>query len=61
VKEVNCAEVGYFPDCDVTMQGQDEGELMARAGEHARQVHGLTEADFTDERVDAIRRHIHDV
>ncbi len=60
MKRVSCAEVGYFPDCNHVLQGEDEAEIMQLAGEHARSVHGLTEADFTEERVETIRRHIKD-
>ena len=60
MKQVSCAEVGYFPDCDHVLRGADEDEVMRSAGEHAGTVHGLTEGDFTEERIAAIRGHIHD-
>lgn len=61
MKEIRCAEVGFFPDCQGVMRGEDEKEVMAAAAEHGRTVHGMTDADFTDENVEIIRSHIEDV
>jgi predicted small metal-binding protein len=61
VKEIRCSEVGFFPDCQGVMRGEDEEEVMAAAAEHGRTVHGMTDADFTDENVEIIRSHIRDV
>jgi predicted small metal-binding protein len=58
VKEIRCAEVGFFPDCDGVMRGESDEEVMAKAAEHGREVHGMTDADFTDENVEKIRQHI---
>ena len=43
------------------MRGEDEEEVMAAAAEHGRTVHGMTDADFTDENVEIIRSHIRDM
>ena len=61
MKEISCAEVGFFPDCDGVMQGASEDEAMAAAAEHGRGVHGMSDTDFTDENVAIIRAHIKDV
>ena len=52
MKEIRCAEVGFFPDCQGVMRGEDEEEVMAAAAEHGRTVQGMTDADFTDETVE---------
>jgi predicted small metal-binding protein len=61
MKEIRCAEVGFFPDCVGVMRGTSDEEAMAAAAEHGRGVHGMTDADFTDEKVAIIRSHIKDV
>jgi predicted small metal-binding protein len=61
MKEIRCAEVGFFPDCPGVMRGASDEEAMAAAAEHGRSVHGMTDADFTDENVTVIRSHINDV
>ena len=58
MKEIRCAEVGFFPDCDGVMRGQTEEEVMAEAADHGREVHGMTDDDFPDENVEKIREHI---
>lgn len=54
-KEIRCSEVGFFPDCEGVMRGESEEEVMAAAAQHGREVHGMTDADFTNERVEIIR------
>jgi predicted small metal-binding protein len=61
MKEISCAEVGFFPDCTDVMHGASDEEAIAAAAEHGRGVHGMTDADFTDENVAIIRTHIKDV
>ena len=61
MKEIRCAEVGFFPDCKGVMRGEDEEEVMAAAAEHGRTVHDMADADFTDENVEIIRSHIREV
>jgi predicted small metal-binding protein len=61
MKEIRCSEVGFFPDCQGVMRGEDQAEVMVAAAEHGRTVHGMTNADFTDENVEIIRSHIRDV
>ena len=58
MKEIRCAEVGFFPDCEGVMRGENEDEVMAAAAEHGRTVHGMTDEDFTDENVEIIRSRI---
>jgi predicted small metal-binding protein len=61
MKEIRCAEVGFFPDCAGVMQGETEEEVMAAATKHGKEVHGMTDADFTPEAVEQVRSHIRDV
>ena len=58
MKEIRCAEVGFFPDCDGVIRGETDEEVMAKAAEHGREVHGMTDADFTDENIEKIRQQI---
>lgn len=49
-KELHCNDV--MPGCDFVAQGKDDGEVMAKAAEHARQKHGMNEIDKeTEEKV----------
>ncbi len=61
MKEIRCAEVGFFPDCAGVMRGETEEEVMAAAAKHGREVHDMTDADLTDENVEKIREHIREV
>ena len=61
MKEIRCAEVGFFPDCQGVMRGEDEEEVMAAAAEHGRTVHDMADADFKEENVEIIRSHIREV
>jgi predicted small metal-binding protein len=56
MKELRCADAGF--ECEAVIQGEDEQEVMSKAAEHAREVHGLTEMD--DETGQQIRQLIHD-
>ena len=56
MKELRCADAGF--DCDAVIQGADEQEVMAKAGEHARQVHGMDEID--EKTGEQLRALIHD-
>ena len=60
MKEIRCSEGGFFPDCKNVMCGESEDEVMAAAAEHGRTVHGMTDADFTEENVGIVRSHIKD-
>jgi predicted small metal-binding protein len=59
MKEVHCSEVGLFPDCDGVMRGETEEEVMAACAQHGREVHGESDADFT-EIIATVRSHIRD-
>jgi predicted small metal-binding protein len=61
MKEIRCAEVGFFPECEGVMRGEAEEEVMTAAAKHGREVHGMTDADFTDENIEKIRAHIREV
>jgi predicted small metal-binding protein len=57
-KQIRCSEVGFFPDCEGVMEGETDEEVMAAAAAHGREVHGMTDPDFTDENVETIRSRI---
>jgi predicted small metal-binding protein len=40
-KELKCSDVG-MKTCNFVAQGRDEKEVMTKAAEHARNVHGMT-------------------
>jgi len=55
MKSLACGEV--MPGCDATFQGQTDDEILAQAGRHAVEAHGL---EVTPEVVDLVRSHIRD-
>jgi predicted small metal-binding protein len=56
MKELRCADAGF--ECEAVIQGEDEQQVMSKAADHAREVHGLTEID--EETGRQIRSLIHD-
>ncbi len=40
---LHCADAGF--ECDETMEAETDDEVMSKAAEHAREVHGMTEID----------------
>jgi predicted small metal-binding protein len=57
-KELKCADVGFA--CDAQINADTEEEVMAQASEHAKSVHGMSDADL-QEHEGAIRGAIRDV
>lgn len=55
MKTLACGEI--MPGCDATFEGQTEDEVLAQAGRHAVEVHGL---EVTPEVVDLVQSHIRD-
>ena len=55
MKELRCSDL--YPECDARMEGQNEAEVMAKAAEHARRAHGMTQipADVARKAQAAIR------
>ena len=43
MKQLRCADAGF--ECDAVIRGEDDQDVMAKAGEHAREVHGMDEID----------------
>src|SRR3712207_7387800 len=39
VKELKCRDAGF--DCDAVVQGETVDDVMAQAGPHAKEVHGV--------------------
>jgi len=50
-KTLACGDV--MPGCDAKFEADTEEELMAKAGKHAADAHGITE--LTPEVVDAVK------
>ena len=40
---LHCADAGF--ECDETIEGETDDEVMSKAAEHAREVHGVNEID----------------
>jgi predicted small metal-binding protein len=40
---LHCADAGF--ECDKTLEGETDDEVMAKAADHAREAHGLAEID----------------
>ena len=55
MKTLSCGEI--MPGCDATFEGATDEEILAQAGRHAVEDHGL---DVTPEVVDLVRSHIRD-
>lgn len=56
MKELRCADAGF--DCSEVIHGEDDQEVMSKAADHAREVHGMDEID--EETGQKIRSLIHD-
>ena len=56
MKILACGEI--LPGCDASFRGETEEEILAQAGQHAVDAHGLT---VTPEVVELVRGHIRDV
>ena len=56
MKQLNCRDVGF--DCDAVIQGETTEEVMAQAGPHAKEVHGV---DVTPELAEKVAGKIQDV
>ena len=39
VKELKCRDAGF--DCDAVVKGETEDEVLAQAGPHAEEAHGV--------------------
>jgi len=39
MKELRCAEVGYFPDCPGVMRGETDDEFWADVDRHGEEAH----------------------
>lgn len=40
---LHCADAGF--ECDKTLEGETDDDVMSKAAEHAREAHGMTEID----------------
>jgi len=55
MKELTCRDVGF--DCDAVVTGESVDDVMAQAGPHAKEAHGV---DVTPEMAGQIRTLIRD-
>ncbi len=55
MKTLVCGEL--VAGCDEVIQGETENEILAQAGKHATEAHGMA---VTPELVAEVRAHIHD-
>jgi predicted small metal-binding protein len=55
VKELTCRDVGF--DCDAVVRGETVDDVMAQAGPHAKEVHGV---DVTPEMAGQIKTLLRD-
>lgn len=55
MKELRCRDIGF--DCDAVVRGETVDEVMAQAGPHAKDAHGV---DVTPETATQIRTLVHD-
>ena len=39
MKQIRCGDVGYFPKCDATVQGETEEAVIQAAFGHAMEAH----------------------
>lgn len=56
MKTLRCGAI--VPGCDVTLHGKSEADVLARAAEHARKAHGVT--DISPAMMDKIKGAITD-
>lgn len=54
MKSVSCKDVGVM-DCDYVVTGETEDEVMQKAAAHAKEVHGMSDADMTPAMVAKVR------
>ena len=55
MKELKCRDAGF--DCDAVVHGETEDDVMAQAGPHAEDAHGVR---VTPEMAGQIRTLVHD-
>ncbi|MGY1822926.1 DUF1059 domain-containing protein [Geodermatophilus sp. SYSU D00079] len=55
MKRLECRDAGF--DCDAVVHGESVEEVMAQAGPHAKEAHGV---DVTPEMADRIRALVRD-
>jgi predicted small metal-binding protein len=55
MKELKCRDAGF--DCDGVIQGESVDDVLAQAGPHAKEVHGV---DVTPEMAGQLRTLVRD-
>jgi predicted small metal-binding protein len=59
MRTLACREAGF--DCDYTMRGDTEDDVMRQGKEHAIKEHGMTEKNFTPEFMEKVKGLIREV
>lgn len=58
MKFLSCKEAGK--DCNYIARGNTEDEVLKKAFEHSKNVHGMKDSEFTNEMREQIRSLVHD-
>ena len=58
MKYLSCREAGK--DCDYIAKADTVDEVMKKAAEHGKKVHGMKDAEFTPEMMKKFRALVHD-
>lgn len=58
MKELSCKDAGY--SCNFVAKGSSDDEVMKKAAEHGKKMHGMKDSDFTAERMSTYRKLIHE-
>jgi predicted small metal-binding protein len=56
MKQLKCRDAGF--DCDAVVEGETTEQVLAQAGPHAKEVHGV---DVTPDMAEAIAGKVRDV
>lgn len=60
MKEIRCAEIGFFGDCQTVVRGESEEAVLGEAAMHAKETHGLRDEDVNAESLQKVRAAIRD-
>lgn len=52
--QLSCKDMGNM-DCDFVAQGETMDEVMAMGMDHAKAVHGMTDADMAPEKMEMMK------
>lgn len=58
MKTLSCKDVGV--ECNFVAKGKTEEEVLNKLSEHGKKVHGMKDADFSQEKVKKLKGLIHE-